>query len=174
MRKIALFISLIGTIGCISAQKLHSSADVDTYILNEIKQKKIAGAVILVSQYNKTTMHKAYGYQDLTDKIIMDTLSIFRIHSMTKPLTSLAIMMLVDRGAISLEDSIVTYLPELKNIKVLDAKNESKLKKEITIRDLLRHTSGFGYGFGLGSSKVYQLYDKNHPLFVATGNEMIN
>ena len=165
------------TILCVAfnnAQELKFTASVDSYIMNQIEQKKIAGAVVLVSQDDKYIMHKSYGYQDIEDNIPMDTSSIFRIYSMTKPLTSLSIMMLVDRGKISLEDSIVSYLPELKDLKVLEGKSESKLNREITIRDLLRHTSGFVYGFGLGSSKVDKLYNKNHPLLVSNGNEMIN
>ena len=103
-------------------QDLKSIRKVNEYIKQQIEQKKIAGAVILVSQNDRILMHKSYGYQDIQDKIPMDTSSIFRIYSMTKPLTSLSIMMLVDRGEISLEDSIVTYLPELKDLKVLEGK----------------------------------------------------
>lgn len=175
MQKIGLlYVFLIATIGIVNAQELQSADHVDPYILNQIEQKKIAGAVVLVNHLDQTIKHQSYGYQDIEDNLLMDTSSIFRIYSMTKPLTSLSIMMLVDRGEILLEDPIASYLPELKDLKVLDGKRESKPNREITIRDLLRHTSGFAYGLGIGSSKVDQLYNKNHPLFTSNRNDMIN
>ena len=155
------------------SQDLKSIGNLNEYIQKQINQKKISGAVILISQNDKILMHKSYGYQDIQDNISMDTSSIFRIYSMTKPLTSLSAMMLVDRGELSLEDSIVEYLPELQNLKVLNGKDKVKPNKAITIRDLLRHTSGFAYGCGLGSSKVDKLYNKNHPLLASKGNDMI-
>ena len=124
------------------SQDLKSIGNLNEYIQKQIDQKKISGAVILISQNDKILMHKSYGYQDIQDNISMDTSSIFRIYSMTKPLTSLSAMMLVDRGELSLEDSIVKYLPELQNLKVLNGKDKVKPNKAITIRDLLRHTSG--------------------------------
>ena len=70
-----------------------------------------------------------------------------------------------------LDDPIVKFLPELKDLRV---SNNSELKRDISVRDLLRHTSGFVYGFGLGFSKVDLMYNKKHPLFVTNGDEMIN
>ena len=174
INKIRIIAFLVLLVSQSYTQDLKSIRKVNEYIQQQIELKKIAGAVILVSQNDRILMHKSYGYQDIQDNIHMDTSSIFRIYSMTKPLTSLSIMMLVDRGEISLEDSIVTYLPELKDLKVLEGKKECKLNREIKIRDLLRHSSGFAYGGGLGFSKVDRLYNKKHPLLVADGNDMIN
>ena len=157
----------------INAQQLKNELMVDEFIQNQISQKNIAGAVVLVSHKGKSLMHSAYGYQDIEDNILMDTSSIFRIYSMTKPITSLATMLLVDRDSIELDDPIEMYIPELKNLMVLEKKRQVKSKGKITVRDLLRHTSGFAYGFGLGTSKVDKLYNQNHPLFVGNTNEMI-
>jgi CubicO group peptidase (beta-lactamase class C family) len=155
------------------AQKLTNESEIDNFIKLQINQKNIAGAVILVSHKGQMIKHSAYGHQDLDDNIVMDTSSIFRIYSMTKPITSLAVMMLVERDSIALDDPIEMYIPELKDLMVLKDKKLVKSKTKITVRDLLRHTSGFAYGLGLGSSKVDKLYDKNHPLFVSNNKEMV-
>ena len=155
------------------AQKLTNESEVDHFIKNQLNQKNIAGAVVLVSHNGETIMHSAYGHQDLDDNIAMDTSSIFRIYSMTKPVTSLAAMMLIERDSIALDDPIGMYLPELKNLMVLKGKGLVKSKSKITVRDLLRHTSGFAYGIGLGNSKVDKLYNKNHPLFVRNNKQMV-
>ena len=155
------------------AQKLTNESEVDHFIKNQLNQKNIAGAVVLVSHNGETIMHSAYGHQDLDDNIVMNTSSIFRIYSMTKPVTSLAAMMLVERDSIALDDPIEMYLPELKNLMVLAGKGLVKSKSKITVRDLLRHTSGFAYGIGLGNSKVDKLYNKNHPLFVRNNKQMV-
>jgi CubicO group peptidase (beta-lactamase class C family) len=89
-----------------NAQKLTNESEVDNFIKAQINQKNIAGAVILVSHNGETIMHSSYGHQDIDDNIVMDTSSIFRIYSMTKPVTSLAAMMLVERDSIALDDPI--------------------------------------------------------------------
>ncbi|PHR24543.1 MAG: serine hydrolase [Fluviicola sp.] len=157
----------------IQAQKLSNERSVDKFIKNQVNQKNIAGAVVLISRKGETIMHTAYGQQDIEDKVKMNTSSIFRIYSMTKPITSLATMMLVDRDSIALDDPIEIYIPELKNLMVLEKKGLVESENKITVRDLLRHTSGFAYGIGLGTSKVDKLYDKNHPLFVSNNDQMV-
>ena len=155
------------------AQKLSNESAVDSFIKKQIKQKKIAGAVVLISHKGKTLLHNSYGHQDIDDQLLMDSSSIFRIYSMTKPITSLATMMLVDRDSIRLDDPVEIYLPELKNLKVLKNGKTIKSKSKITVRDLLRHTSGFAYGFGLGLSKVDKMYNDNHPLDSKNNNELL-
>ncbi|NRA12101.1 MAG: beta-lactamase family protein, partial [Crocinitomicaceae bacterium] len=155
------------------AQELSNGQDLDDFIKNQIDKKNIAGAVVMVCRNGETVTHKAYGNQDLQDKIAMDTSSIFRIFSMTKPITSLATIMLVDRDSLSLDDPIEMYIPELKDLMVLEKKRQVKSKGKITVRDLLRHTSGFAYGLGLGDSKVDKLYDEKHPLFVNDNDQMV-
>jgi CubicO group peptidase (beta-lactamase class C family) len=172
-RYLILVSFLLFSIVSAHAQQLTNESEVGNFIEAQINQKNIAGAVILVARNGEMIMHNAYGHQDLDDNIVMDTSSIFRIYSMTKPVTSLAAMMLVERDSIALDDPIEMYIPELKNLMVLTEKGLVKSKTKITVSDLLTHTAGFGYGIGLGTSKVDKLYDKNHPLFVRDNEQMV-
>lgn len=150
------------------------SAQIDQIINEQINSKKISGAVVLINHKGETIHHKAYGKQDIADNIRMDQSSMFRIYSMTKPVTTLAAMILVHRGEIALDDPIDKYLPELIDVKVLEKGKNVNPKRKISIRDLMRHTSGFAYGLGLGMSKVDMQYNLNHPLFSTSSNEMID
>jgi CubicO group peptidase (beta-lactamase class C family) len=133
----------------------------------EVDKGVIPGAVILIARDGKVADFEAFGFQDREKKIPMTADSIFRIASMSKPITSVALMMLVEEGKIQLENPLSAYLPEFKGgqvgvEKVNDATGKPELslepaKREITIQDLLRHTSGITYGF-LGKSLVKQAY----------------
>src|SRR5688572_33102063 len=88
--------------------------------------------------------------------------TIFRIYSMSKPITSVAVMMLVEEGKLGLDDPVAKYLPEFKELKVFTGVKDGELqledpKQEPTVRDLLRHTSGLTYGF-FGNTEVDQRY----------------
>jgi CubicO group peptidase (beta-lactamase class C family) len=124
----------------------------------EVQKKKIPGAVMLVARDGKVAYEKALGVQDPVTGAPMRTDSIFRIYSMTKPIVSVVAMQLVEENRIRLDDPVSRYIPELKGLSV-GTEKEGKLEiapaqREITIRDLLRHTSGFTYGvFGKGIVK---------------------
>jgi CubicO group peptidase (beta-lactamase class C family) len=134
----------------LSAKKLKN---IDTLIDSRIKEKKMAGAVVLVARKGKIAYFRAAGDADTNKPMQKDT--IFRVVSMTKPITSVAIMMLYEEGKILLSDPVSKYIPEFKNPKVLvpqpkGSEFEYKLvpaKREVTIRDLLSHTSGILYMF---------------------------
>ena len=126
----------------------------------------IPGAVALVARRGKLAYLDAYGYRDREKQLPMATDSIFRIASMTKPMVSIAIMMLAEEGRLRLVNPISTYLPELKDLRVgievagAGGKPELKLepaRREMTVQDLLRHTSGITYG-QFGDSLVKQAY----------------
>ncbi|HET9735775.1 MAG TPA: serine hydrolase domain-containing protein [Burkholderiales bacterium] len=129
----------------------------------EIANKKIPGAVILVARDGKVAYEKALGAQDPVTGAPMRMDSIFRIYSMTKPVVSVVAMQLVEEGRIRLDDPVAQTIPELKGLRV-GVEKDGKLEivpaqREMTIRDLLRHTSGFTYGvFGKGMVKT--LYGK--------------
>ena len=133
----------------------------------EVDKGVIPGAVILIARDGKVADFEAIGFQDREKKIPMGADSIFRIASMSKPITSVALMMLVEEGKIQLENPLSDYLPEFKGgqvgvEKVNEATGKPELslepaKREMTIQDLLRHTSGLTYGF-LGKSLVKQAY----------------
>ncbi len=133
----------------------------------DVDKGAIPGAVVLIARNGKIAYLKAFGFQDREKKIPMSTDAIFRIASMSKPLTSVAIMMLVEEGKIQLEDPVSVYLPEFKNLQVgvekVNAdtgKPELSLeptRRQMTIQDLMRHTSGLTYGI-FSKSLVDQAY----------------
>jgi len=126
---------------------------IDTLIDSHIQDKKISGAVVMVARKGKIAYFKEAGLAD-TDKPMKKN-TIFRIVSMTKPLTSTAIMLLYEEGKLLLSDPVSKYIPQFKNQKVVQllpkgSKFEYQLvpaKREVTVRDLLTHTSGLLYLF---------------------------
>lgn len=115
-----------------------------------VDEKRIAGAVTLVARHGKVVWFKSQGSLDREASKPMRNDAIFRICSMSKPITSVAVMMLYEEGKFLLEDPISKYLPEFNNSKVLvkPANGEPyniPASREITIRDLLTHTSGLTY-----------------------------
>jgi CubicO group peptidase (beta-lactamase class C family) len=120
---------------------------------------EIPGYVALVARHGKVAYYEAYGMQDPSTKKPMAKDSIFRVYSMTKPLTSVAAMILVEEGRMKLSDPVSMYLPELVNLKVAtnadSAKTPADLQTKpatnpIRVLDLLTHTSGLTYGFFKG------------------------
>jgi CubicO group peptidase (beta-lactamase class C family) len=119
-------------------------------VQRNIDDKRIAGAVTLIVRHGKVAWFRAQGMSDREAAKPMPTDAMFRICSMSKPITSVAVMMLYEDGKFLLDDPVSKYLPEFKNPKVLvkPASGEPytiPATKEITIRDLLRHTSGITY-----------------------------
>jgi len=137
------------TVG-LSSQRLQR---LDKLISKHVEDGKIAGAVVLVARKGKIAYFKETGLADTEKPMKKDT--IFRIVSMTKPITSTAIMLLYEEGKLLLSEPVSKYIPEFKNPKVLElnskgAEFEYKLvpaKREITVRDLLTHQSGLLYLF---------------------------
>ena len=122
----------------------------------EVDAGRIPGAVVLVARRGKLVYAQALGYQDKATGGRMTPDTIFRIYSMTKPLVSVAAMMLVEEGRIQLTDPVSKFLPALKPPGVSVAQADVEFAKltyatvpaarEATVQDLLRHTAGFGYG----------------------------
>lgn len=134
----------------------------------DIKNGIIPGAVALVVRNGTVAYHKAFGFSDREKQRPMLPDSIFRIASMTKPMVSVAIMMLVEEGRIRLVNPVSTYLPEMRGLKVgvekTDKAGKRKLdsqaaRREMSVQDLLRHTSGLTYG-QFGDSLVKAAYRK--------------
>jgi CubicO group peptidase (beta-lactamase class C family) len=130
-------------------------------VQRSIDNKRIAGAVTLVMRHAKVAWFKAQGMSDREAGKPMRTDAMFRICSMSKPITSVAVMMLYEQGKFLLDDPISKYLPEFKNPKVLvkPASGEPytiPATREITIRDLLRHTSGLTYQWNADLGPVYE------------------
>lgn len=139
----------------------------DAFLQKSVDQKEIPGAVAIVCRNGKIIYHKAFGSADNTSGRAMKTDDIFRIASMSKAITSTAVMMLWEQGLFQLDDPISKYIPEFKDPSVLDSFNESDSSftaqpagKEITIRHLLTHTSGLGYGVIDGDKRFKAIYKK--------------
>ena len=136
---------------------------------SEVDKGVIPGAVVLIARNGKIAYLEAFGFQNRESKEPMKTDAIFRIASMSKPITSVAVMMLVEEGKIQLLDPVSHYLPEFKGVQVGIEKlntttGNSELsgeppRQEMTIQDLLRHTSGLTYGI-FGKSLVKQAYNE--------------
>jgi len=122
----------------------------------QIEKGVIPGAVVMVVRDGKIAYFESFGMRDLKTSSPMQKDTIFQIYSMTKPITSVALMMLLEQGRIYLGDPVSKYIPELKDMKVGEEGSEPAMK-QITIHDLFRHTSGLTYGF-MGGSKIHKMY----------------
>jgi CubicO group peptidase (beta-lactamase class C family) len=137
---------------------------IDALLQQAVERKQIAGAVALLAHDGKLGYLRAKGFQDVEAGKEMATDSLFRIASMSKPVTSVAVMILADDGRVQVTDPVSKYLPEFKNPKVLmpGPGGDSRLvpaNREITIHDLLTHTSGLTYRF-MAQKPFLELYSK--------------
>src|SRR5882762_5985140 len=141
-------------------------ARVGEFFKNEIATGKIPGAIVLIQQKGKPVYREYFGVQDVVSKAPMTDQTIFRLFSMTKAITAVVSMMLVEDGTIKLDDPVSKYIPSFANMKVgVEKKAEDGTKtlelvpltRPITILDLMRHTSGITYGF-YGDSLVRKAY----------------
>jgi len=135
----------------------------------DVDAKKIPGAVILVARHGKVVLYDAVGKIDPTGGAAMSKDAIFRIYSMSKPITTVTAMMLVEEGKLKLDDPVSKYIPSFAKMQVGVEKPDPSggkptlelvpARRQITIQDLMRHTSGITYGF-FGSSLVKAAYDE--------------
>jgi CubicO group peptidase (beta-lactamase class C family) len=139
-------------------------AGVGDYIRNEIATGKIPGAIMLIQQHGHPVYFENFGVRDVATGLSMTADTIFRLYSMSKPITSVAAMMLVEDGRLRLDDPVAKYIPAFADVKVgVEKPGETPplalepVKRPITIEDLLRHSSGLTYGF-YGDSTVRKLY----------------
>jgi CubicO group peptidase (beta-lactamase class C family) len=147
-----------------SAERL---ARMDTALEGAIKEGRIPGAVALVARHGKIVYYKAFGMADSEAGRELKKDDIFRIASQSKAITSTAVMMLWEEGRFQLDDPISNWIPEFKDAGVLKSYNEADgtwttepVKRPITIRHLLTHTSGIGYGVIDGDERFKKIYAK--------------
>jgi CubicO group peptidase (beta-lactamase class C family) len=140
---------------------------IDPMIETAIVENRIPGAVALVARNGKVVHHQAYGMADNETGRALKKDDIFRIASQTKAITATAVMMLWEQGRFQLDDPISKWIPEFKDAGVLKTFNEADTtwttepaNKPITIRHLLTHTSGIGYGVIDGDARIKQIYAK--------------
>ena len=138
------------------------------FFRDEIAGGKIPGAIVLIQQHGKPVYHEFFGVRDVATKLPMTDDTILRLYSMSKPITSVAAMMLIDEGRLKLDDPVAKYIPSFGKARAgVEKKNENgepalelvPVNRPITILDLMRHTSGIVYGF-YGDGMVRHLYDK--------------
>lgn len=151
------------TVG-ISTERL---ARIDKMCADEVEKGNLPGIVSLVARNGKIVHWKAYGMANNAEDKKLKRDDIFRIASQTKAITSTAVMMLWEEGKFQLDDPISKYIPEFKNAQVLSTFQYSDttwtgmpVKNEITIRNLLSHTSGIGYGFIDNDERFRMIYHK--------------
>ena len=149
----------------LSSERLSRITEV---LRNDIAKGVIPGAVVLIARQGKVAYFEALGSLDPQAKTLMGKDAIFRIYSMTKPITSVCIMMLFEQGKLALSDPVAKYIPQFKDLQVGEEKRDAEgkvtlelvaAKRPITIQDLLRHTSGLTYGF-FGEGAVKKIYNE--------------
>ena len=128
-------------------------AKIENHFQGRVDRGEIAGIVTLVARKGKIAHLSAVGYQDVVQNIPMETDTLFRIFSMTKPIASTALMMLYQDGYFQLTDPLSKFIPEFANLRVLRDPNGSitrteEMDREPTVQDILRHTAGFSHGLG--------------------------
>jgi len=128
------------------AQRL---AKLDTYMAKVVADGRVAGMSTLLARHGQVVAEKTYGVKSLATGAPMTKDTIFRLYSMSKPITGVAMMMLFEDGRWQLDDPITKFVPEFKALKVMtgtDAASIQDLKRPPTMRQLMSHTAGFGYG----------------------------
>ena len=120
-------------------------SEATTLLHTLVAEGAIAGAVAGVVRRDKLAYLEAVGVQDLTTRAPMTERSLFRIYSMTKPITAVAVMMLHDEGRFRLDDPVAKYLPEFGGVRVGSGASARPPSRPITIEDLLLHTSGLSH-----------------------------
>lgn len=170
---IAALVLLVGVVGAHAGSERaehkfspEGLAKVSDYIRNEIATGRIPGAILLIQQHGEPVYYENFGVRDVATQLSMSADTIFRLYSMSKPITSVMAMMLVEDGKLSLDDPVSKYIPAFAGMKVgierktADGKVSLTLEPQerpITIKDLLRHTAGLPYGFH-GGGLVRELH----------------
>jgi len=136
-----------------SAERLQRIND---HMEAHVKAGNFSGATGLVARKGKIVFYETWGDQDREENIPMAPDTIFRIYSMTKAITGVAVMREYEKGKFFLNHPVSKYLPEFKNMKVATEDGLVEAENDITIRDLLMHTAGITYGSGGNSGKYYR------------------
>ena len=177
--KIYIFLVLL-IIGCTNSNNtkidLNRLNSIEELITKDIEQNNLPGAVVLVGDDKGIVYKRAFGIKnpETLEKYKDD--DIFRIASMTKAITSIAVLKLWEKGKIYLDDPIEKYIPEFKGVEIFESFNEKdssytskQTKKKITVRQLLTHTSGIGYDFIDGNPSIKAIYHKKKQSFMKNG-----
>jgi CubicO group peptidase (beta-lactamase class C family) len=152
----------------LSAERL---ARLDVAMQADVDSGRKAGIVALIARHGRVAYLKAFGMAERESNTAMRADSLFRLYSMTKPITSVALLMLYEEGKFQLSDPLEKYIPAFKDVQVFAGMDGERMrleapKRKPTIHDVFRHTAGFGYGFG--TSPIDRAYAANGVDFVTT------
>lgn len=156
-------------------------AKLDTYMQGVVAEGRVAGMTTLLARHGKVVSFKTYGKKSLNAGTPMTEDTIFRIYSMTKPITGVAMMILFEEGKWRLDDPVTRYIPEFKNLQVMTGVDEDgngtpvlvPMKRPPTMREIMSHTAGFGYGLQ-DKHPVDKLFREKRALGAGTLQDMIN
>ena len=191
MIKKTLFQSFLLTFlfSCASEKSSHIKIEPESLGISTEKLNKLIGKVnelvdngkipcvqTALLKNGKLVSFHTYGYSDVESKKVLEGNSIFRIYSMTKPVVSIGLMMLYEKGVFELNDNVSKYIPQFNDLVVYDSTEHAKAKDPIKIIDLLRHSSGIGYGWSdnqyLNSMYSELWQSKNNEEFVDRVSEI--
>jgi CubicO group peptidase (beta-lactamase class C family) len=150
-----------------SSKRLDTTREV---LKADVEGKRLPGAVLLMARNGKIAFYDVAGYQDRATQTPMKKDSIFRIASMSKPITTVAAMILAEENKLDVGAPVAQYLPEFKDVKV--GPDGAAPKRPMTVQDLMRHTSGLTYGL-FGNSPVDQMYRKANIFAAKSLEEMV-
>ncbi len=143
-----------------------------------VADQDVAGIIWLLAKDGKVATFETAGMGSIEDKLPMEQDALFRIYSMTKPVTGVALMMLHEQGLWDLDDPVSKFVPELANLQVMVRHNEAgemelePLTRQPTMRELLNHSAGFGYGLS-GNDPVNNMFRDRNVLAATDLNDMI-
>jgi len=150
-----------------SSKRLETTREV---LKADVEAKRLPGAVLLIARNGRIAFYDVEGYQDRAVQTPMKKDSIFRVASMSKPITTVAAMILAEENKLDVGAPVAQYLPEFKDVKV--GTEGVSPKRPMTVQDLMRHTSGLTYGI-FGNSPVDQMYRKANIFAAKSLEEMV-
>ena len=171
-KKLIIILSFIFSISVFSSSYEASQAGMSYERLEKIaptlsehiKEGRFPGFITAVARKGRVVHFETQGFSDIEKQIPLQKDSLFRIYSMSKPITGVALMILIEEGKIRLNDPVSLYIPEFAETKVMVMNQDGsftteKLDREITIRDLATHTSGIAYSF-TANDALQEIYEK--------------
>ena len=149
--------------GAVHAEEYESLSRVINRTVRRLQRRRIMGSVVLVAHKDKIVYVDSKGWLDKKERKEMAIDSLFRMYSLSKPVTSVAVLQLIERGLVDLDAPIGLYIEEFKDLEVYSQRGNQQPARQPTVADCLMHTAGFTYGiFGIGP--VDALYNVDHPL----------
>jgi CubicO group peptidase (beta-lactamase class C family) len=151
----------------------------DDYMAKAVSDGRVAGMTTLLARHGKIVSFNTWGKQSLATGKPMAKDTIFRVYSMTKPITGVAMMTLFEQGKWRLDDPVTRYVPEFKNLKVVKSINADgtmvleDMKRPPTMREIMSHTAGFGYGLA-DQHPVDKMYREKGVLSATGLKQMID